>query len=108
MWQTLFYIPSHVGFMPVFGLGLALAVWTAFSVVLLARLAWRQGFNADTLSYLPLLVVGAGVILWVLPAISDKQHGLPIHGYGVMIMLAVIAGTALAVWRAAASASSPR
>ncbi len=99
MWQTLFSIPSHVGFMPVFGLGLALAVWTAFSVVLLARLAWRQGFNADTLSYLPLLVVGAGVILWVLPAISDKQHGLPIHGYGVMIMLAVIAGTALAVWR---------
>jgi phosphatidylglycerol:prolipoprotein diacylglycerol transferase len=41
----------------------------------------------------------AATILWVLPAISD-EHGLPIHGYGVMILLAVSAGVGLAVWRA--------
>jgi phosphatidylglycerol:prolipoprotein diacylglycerol transferase len=99
MWQTFFTIPSHVAGMPVFGLGLALAVWTLFSVALVAWLAWRQGFNADTLGYLPLLVIVAGVILWLLPAISQEPRGLRIHGYGVMILLAVTAGTGLAVWR---------
>ena len=63
--------------MPVFGLGLALAVWAVFSVVLLAWLLWRQGPNADTLGYLPLLVIVAGAILWVLPAISDEQQACP-------------------------------
>ncbi len=85
--------------MPVFGSGLALAVWAVFSILLVAWLIRRQGFNADTLGYLPLLVVVAGVIVWVLPALSD-EHGLPIRGYGVMILLAVTAGTGLAVWRA--------
>ena len=99
MRQTLFHIQSHVLTMPVFGLGLALAVWAVFSVLLLAWLVRRQGFNADTLGYLPLLAIVAGVIVWVLPALSDEQ-GLPIRGYGVMILLAVTAGTGLAVWRA--------
>ncbi len=100
MLQTLFYIPSHVHGMPVFGFGLALAAWTIFSVLLMAWLLWRQGANADTLGYLPMLVIVAGVILWVLPAISEEPEGLPIHGYGVMILLAITAGVGLAVWRA--------
>jgi phosphatidylglycerol:prolipoprotein diacylglycerol transferase len=98
MLQTLFYIPTQWAGMKVFGFGLALAVWAVFSVLLLAWLVWRQGFNADTLSYVPLLAIVAAAILWVLPAISQEQ-GLPIRGYGVMILLAVMAGTGLAVWR---------
>jgi phosphatidylglycerol:prolipoprotein diacylglycerol transferase len=35
----------------------------------------------------------------VLPVLCDRQ-GLPIRGYGVMIMLAVIASVSLAAWRA--------
>ncbi len=106
MLQTLFYIPNELAGMKVFGFGLALAVWAVFSVLLLAWLVWRQGFNADTLSYVPLLAIVAAAILWVLPAISQEQ-GLPIRGYGVMILLAVMAGTGLAVWRGCRVGVSP-
>ena len=41
--QTLFYIPSQVGGLPVFGFGLLLAAWTVFGVVLLAWLDAAAG-----------------------------------------------------------------
>ena len=99
MLQTLFYIPMQVGGLPVFGFGLLLAAWTAFGAVLLIWLVRRQGLVADTLGYVPLLVIVAAVIVWVLPGICQPPFGLPIRGYGMMILLAVAAGTALAVWR---------
>jgi phosphatidylglycerol:prolipoprotein diacylglycerol transferase len=37
------------------------------------------------------------IVLWVLPVLC-KPQGLPIRGYGVMIMFGVIAGTLLAAW----------
>ncbi len=99
MCQTLFFIPAELAGYPVFGFGLLLAVWAAASVGMLAWLAWRQGLCADTWSYAFLLLLIGAIIRWVLPAVCEPQ-GLPIRGYGVMIMLAVIAGTLLAVWRA--------
>ncbi len=99
MWQTLFHIPLEIAGLPVFGPGLLLGIWAVFSVGLLAWLAWRQGFNADTLSYVPILLIVAAVIAWLVPALCD-EHGFPIHGFGIMMLLAVVAATALAVWRA--------
>ena len=99
MYQTLFFIPAKIAGYPVFGSGLLLALWAVASVVLLGYLAWRQGWTTDTWSYVPLLLVLGAIVRWVLPAVCEPQ-GLPIRGYGVMIMLAVVAGTALAVWRA--------
>ena len=85
--------------MPVFGLGLLLGLWAIFGVGLMSWLARRQGFNADTWGYVPILVIVAAVIAWLLPALCDEQ-GFPIHGFGIMMLLAVVAATALAVWRA--------
>ena len=99
MLQTLFYIPAQVAGYPLFGFGLLLAVWAVASVGVLAYLAWRQGFNADTWGYVPILLLMGAIIRWVLPAISEPR-GLPIHGYGVMMLLAVVAATLLAAWRA--------
>ena len=99
MCQTLFFIPAYLAGYPVFGPGLLLAVWAVVSVGVLARLAWRQGWNADTWSYVLILLLIGAIIRWVLPALCEPQ-GLPIRGYGVMNMLAVIAGTLLAAWRA--------
>ena len=73
MMQTLFHIPATVGGYPLFGVGLLLFIWCAFSVGLLGFLAWRQGLNGDTLSYLPILAVVAAAIVWVLPAVCDNQ-----------------------------------
>jgi phosphatidylglycerol:prolipoprotein diacylglycerol transferase len=99
MLQTIYTIPDHVFGVPLFGFGLLLGLWAIGSLVLLVWLAWRQGFNDDTRSYLPILLVIGAVIYWVLPALAEENHGLPIRGYGVMLFLGVVGGTALTVWR---------
>ena len=100
MIQTLFYIPATIGGYPLFGVGLLLLVWCLLGLGILGFLAWRQGFNAETLSYLPILAIVAAAIVWMLPAICDDLgRGLPIRGYGVMNLVAIVAGTGLAVWR---------
>lgn len=99
MLSTLFHIPATVGHLPVFGFGLLLALWVLFSLGLLGYLAWRQGFTADTWSYLPLLLIVGAAIRWVLPALCDAE-GLPVRSYGVMLLLAIVAATSLAAWRA--------
>ena len=88
------------------GPGLLLALWAVASIAIWRWLVWRQGWNADTWGYVPILLVIGAIIRWVLPTICEPQ-GLPIRGYGVMIMLAVIAGTLLAAWRAGGSGSTP-
>jgi len=100
MLQTLFYIPAEVAGIPVFGLGLLLAVWAVASVAVLARLVRRQGFNADTWGYVPILLLVGAIIRWLLPVIAEEGKGLPIHGYGVMMLLAVLAATGLSASRA--------
>ncbi len=98
MLQTLFYIPNQIGGIPVFGFGLLLALWAIGSVVLLAWLAWRQGFTADTWGYVPILLLIGAAIVFLLPRLAEAE-GLPIRGYGVMLLLALVASTALAAWR---------
>jgi len=102
MKQDLFHIPHEWLGVPVFGAGWLLLVWAIISVVLLAYLWRRQGWNADTRSYLPLLLV-MGVLIWqVLPRLEGVAGGaggpgLPIRGYGVMLLVGVLAGVGLAV-----------
>lgn len=99
MHQTLFFIPNEIAGVPVFGLGVLLAVWAVFSIGMIAWLVRRQGWNADTWSYLPILLLLGAIIYWILPVLCEVQ-GLPIRGYGMMNMIAVIAGAGLAARRA--------
>jgi phosphatidylglycerol---prolipoprotein diacylglyceryl transferase len=99
MCSTLFYIPAEVAGYPVFGFGLLLAVWGVGSIILLAWLIRRQGFNGDTRGYLPVLLLLGVVIAYLLPAISEPA-GLPIRGYGMMLLVAVVSGVGMAVYRA--------
>ena len=57
MRQTLFSIPYDVAGVPIFGFGVLLALWAVAGIVLLVWLVRRQGFNADTWSYVPLLAI---------------------------------------------------
>lgn len=99
MWQTLFYIPAHVHGYPMFGFGLLLGIWAVVSVGILGWNIWRHGVGAEVWGYLPILLLFGAAIVFVLPAISEPE-GLPIRGYGVMMLLAVVSGTWLAIYRA--------
>ncbi len=99
MQSTLFYIPHEFLGLPVFGFGLLLGIWVLFSVALMAWLVWRQGLVADTWAYVPLLLLLAALIGWLLPVLSQAR-GLPIRGFGLMNLVAVLSATGLAAWRA--------
>jgi phosphatidylglycerol:prolipoprotein diacylglycerol transferase len=84
--------------MPLFGWGLALAVWAVIGGAGFAWAASRHGLaQAITSLGLPLAVVAA-LLLWVLPALDDGI-GVPIRGYGIMLLVAAAAGTWLSVIR---------
>jgi phosphatidylglycerol---prolipoprotein diacylglyceryl transferase len=95
--QTLVTVPYEVAGVPLFGAGVLLAVWAVASVVLLFASARRHGWRSETLSLLPLVLLVGGVI-YALPLLFPG--GLPIRGYGMMMLLGVLAGLALAIYRA--------
>lgn len=99
--QTLFVIPETINGVPLFGFGLLLGVWVLFSIGLVATLGIKNGFNGDTLSYLPVLGLVAAAIVFLLPNIVEESlGGLPIRGYGVMLLLGTVSGVGLAAYRA--------
>jgi phosphatidylglycerol:prolipoprotein diacylglycerol transferase len=99
MCQTVFTIPAKFLGIDVFGFGWLLGAWAAIGVVMLAWLVHRHGFGAETRSHLPGLALAGAAIAFLLPRLSQVD-GLPIRGYGVMLLLALVASIGLAAWRA--------
>ena len=100
MHQTLFFIPEEVAGVPVFGWGLLLAVWAAVSLALLGWSVWRRGLRSGETGQYVVLLGLLGLVIWqVMPRIMIPGRGLPIRSYGVMLLLAILAGTGLSVWR---------
>ena len=102
MLSTLFHIPTRLtvgdASLPLFGCGLLLVVWAVcggFAVVRsLRRRGWRE--TAQALG-VPLALTGA-LVAFILPALDDGQ-GVPVRGYGVMLLAAAAAGTWLSIRR---------
>ncbi|GAB6166992.1 prolipoprotein diacylglyceryl transferase [Thermostilla marina] len=111
MLQTLFYIPERLWGMPVFGAGLLLAVCALAGVIVVGYQFVRRGWNGETAGYAALFVVLGAVIYFVLPnlcvpitrhgmPLPGAPRGLPIRGYGTMLLLAVLSSVGLAMYRA--------
>jgi phosphatidylglycerol---prolipoprotein diacylglyceryl transferase len=100
MRQTLFYVPHELWGVPVFGWGWMLLVWGAVAAMALGVFWWRRGWNEELSGSLPVAVVIAAVIVFVLPHLEAStpegvKLGLPIRGYGMMVLLGVLTGLAL-------------
>lgn len=106
MLQTLFHIPHSFLGIPVFGFGWALGIWLVASLFLIGSQARRHGFTTEVQSYLYVLAVLGGTILWVLPGMEERDGpdgeilGLAIRSYGLFMLLGVVGGVGLAAWRA--------
>ena len=102
MRSTLFHIPKSLDLgmahVPLFGWGLALAVWAVIGGAGFVWAASRHGVVQAVKSLGPPLVIVAALLLWVLPALDDGV-GVPIRGYGVMLLVAAAAGTWLSIIR---------
>lgn len=102
MLSTLFHIPTRLtvgsASLPLFGFGLMLAVWAVGGAFAVWRSLGRRGWR-DTAQALaaPLALAGA-LVAFILPALDDGQ-GVPVRGYGVMLLVAAASGTWLAVVR---------
>jgi phosphatidylglycerol:prolipoprotein diacylglycerol transferase len=97
MCSELFRIPYVWGGVPMFGFGVLLAVWAVVSVGTLVAMVRRHGFVAETFSYVPVLLL-AGAAIAFLPRVFPD--GLPIRGFGSMVLVGAVAGVGLAVYRA--------
>ncbi len=105
MQRTLFIIPvpDEIFGLPVVGLGWLLILWVVVVAVWLGVLVRRHGWSQETLGHLPLFVVVAAAIVFVLPVLRVEeggQVGFPIRGYGVMLVVGIISAVGLAAWRA--------
>ena len=102
MLTTLFHIPSRIAWgqlsLPMFGFGILLAVVIAGGAAFMAMTAARQGWRAALSMFGGPLLMVAAVVAFVLPALDDGQ-GVPIRGYGVMLLVAAAAGIWLSIAR---------
>ncbi|MBM4021012.1 MAG: prolipoprotein diacylglyceryl transferase [Planctomycetes bacterium] len=101
MRSTLFHLPMSIpwgdGSLPLFGPGLLLVAWLVAGAIWFARVARRQGATAACRQIaVPWGVVA--VMIGLLPALDDGQ-GIPIRGYGAMLLTAAAAGTWLSINR---------
>lgn len=98
MRSILFHIPSGIAGVPLFGAGALLAVWGVVALVAVARGLRRDGWERTIVHLGPQLALGGAFIFWGLPALDDGQ-GVPVRGYGVMLLAAAAAGTWLSIVR---------
>jgi phosphatidylglycerol:prolipoprotein diacylglycerol transferase len=97
MCSELFKIPYEVGGVPIFGFGILLLLWAIASAVTIGALARRYGWGMETWSALPMLLV-FGVVIVMLPRVFPG--GLPVRGYGVMLLAGIVSAVAMAAHRA--------
>jgi phosphatidylglycerol:prolipoprotein diacylglycerol transferase len=102
MRSTLFHIPTSMpwgdGTLPLFGAGVATAAWLVAAAVWVWWTATRQGWAAAVSQlWLPIAVM-LGMLGGVFPALDDGR-GVPVRGYGVMLLAAAASGTWLSIVR---------
>lgn len=111
MWRTLLYIPENIGNTPLLGFGVLFWLWIIFTAGLLWWQVRRHGWTNDIWSTMILYGIVAALIALVLPRVcvdvpgvfdsnGHPVRGLPIRGYGSMLLLGVVSAVGLAIHRA--------
>src|SRR3954464_13607471 len=96
MCSELFHIPYRVGGVPIFGVGVLLAIWLIASAATVFGLIRRGGTIAKIIGALPVLFLRGTAILFLPKVFSD---GLPVRGYGVMLLVGITSGIVLEIYR---------
>ncbi len=97
MCSELFRIPIEWAGVPIFGFGVLLLVWLTVGIAWLIWLGRRTHWSAETWSLLLPLLLGTAAILFLPKMFPD---GLPIRGYGTMVLFGSVFGLWMATHRA--------
>ena len=108
MRQTLFFIPHAFLGIPVLGFGWALGGLILIAIAMIVTLRKKQSLSSVLQDQGVVWAVAAAIILFLLPQIETRipdgtpmgwPVGLPVRGYGVMLMLGVVSAMAIAMHR---------
>ncbi|MEN1679557.1 MAG: prolipoprotein diacylglyceryl transferase family protein [Planctomycetota bacterium] len=97
MRSELFRIPVEWGGVPIFGFGVLLVLWLAVSAVAAWRMRDQPEWKQELSAWAPVFGIVTAVLIF-LPRFLPT--GVPIRGYGVMLVIASATGLAMAVHRA--------
>ncbi|MBQ1863031.1 MAG: prolipoprotein diacylglyceryl transferase [Thermoguttaceae bacterium] len=98
MRQTLFYLPTEIFGLPLFGKGILFWTILVAGLVAIVRGLVQKRRLDDAIFYACITGLGLFVVNVVGPHISEAQ-GFPIRGYGVFLTLAIVLSGALVIWR---------
>src|SRR4029079_13282129 len=88
--------PYEVGSVPIFGVGVLLAIWAIASAATIIGLVRKNRSATEGVGSLPvLLLLGAAIVF--LPRVFPE--GLPVRGYGLMLLVGIVAGGGMAMHR---------
>jgi phosphatidylglycerol---prolipoprotein diacylglyceryl transferase len=104
MCSELLRIPYSWGGVPIFGVGVLLAIWAVASAATLFSVVRRHGWSTETLSALPVMLLLGAAIVFLPRAFPD---GFPVRGYGVMLLLGIVVGVGMAMRRARQGGLNP-
>jgi phosphatidylglycerol:prolipoprotein diacylglycerol transferase len=98
MCSELLRIPINWGGVPIFGFGVLLAVWLAVGAWAVVTTAKVAGWPAALKGHVPTILIVAAIIVLFLPRYFPD--GVPLRGYGLMVLAGSIVGILMAVHRA--------
>lgn len=105
MQPTLFFIPHQWLGWPL------LIVWLVISAIIVGVLFRKHRWGQETIGFFPVIAIVAGIILFLLPNVEVMginpddplgpmiSRGLAIRGYGVCMLLAILAGMGIVIYR---------
>lgn len=103
--RTLFVIPvpEELFGLPVLGWGWLLILWAVIAAIWMVVILRRGGSSQEVMGHLPLFLVVAAAIVFVLPSlwvVEGNQAGFPVRGYGVLLVFGIVSGVGMAAYRA--------
>lgn len=104
MLQTIFHIPHEILGVPLFGWGWGLVLWALIAIPMIVLVMREHGWKPEALNHLTIVLV-FGIVIYFLQHLEARDAnnlpvGLPIRGYGVMLLLGISSGVGLAMYRA--------
>jgi phosphatidylglycerol:prolipoprotein diacylglycerol transferase len=99
MRQTLFHISQSLFDAEPFAFAWLFGIWVLFAGIYLGYEFFRRGWNGDLQAGLVYAGIIGAVIVFGLPRLAEAE-GIPVRGYGLMMLIAVTCSVALAIHRA--------